>query len=66
MPMAGIGTFMLSPKDAENSVASALESGVRLIDTANAYANALMDWTEKGILPKYNYIRRTKKSLNYE
>lgn len=39
MPMAGIGTFMLSPKDAENSVASALESGVRLIDTANAYAN---------------------------
>ena len=31
-------------------------------DAANAYANALMDWTEKGILPKYNYIRRINKN----
>lgn len=39
MPMAGIGTFMLSPDEAENSVTSALQAGYRLIDTANAYVN---------------------------
>ena len=39
MPMAGIGTFMISPEDAEKAVESALRSGVRLIDTANAYMN---------------------------
>lgn len=37
MPMAGIGTFMISPADAEVAVESALASGARLIDTANAY-----------------------------
>ncbi|MBO4819790.1 MAG: aldo/keto reductase [Firmicutes bacterium] len=39
MPMAGIGTFMIAPPDAEKAVESALRSGVRLIDTANAYMN---------------------------
>ena len=39
MPMAGIGTFLLSPDEAENSCISALECGYRLIDTANAYVN---------------------------
>lgn len=39
MPMAGIGTFMIAPADAEIAVESALRSGVRLIDTANAYMN---------------------------
>ncbi len=39
MPSVGIGTFLLSPVDAENSVRVALESGYRLVDTANAYAN---------------------------
>lgn len=39
MPMAGIGVFMLSPEEAEKSVEAALRSGVRLIDTANAYMN---------------------------
>lgn len=39
MPMAGIGTFLLSPDEAEASVMSALENGYRLIDTANAYVN---------------------------
>ena len=39
MPMAGIGVFTLSPAEAEASVESALRSGVRLIDTANAYMN---------------------------
>ncbi len=39
MPMAGIGTYLLSPEDAENAVYSALNCGYRLIDTANAYMN---------------------------
>lgn len=39
MPMAGIGTFLLSPDEAESSVTNALQAGYRLIDTANAYVN---------------------------
>ncbi len=39
MPMAGIGTFLLEPDDAENAVLEALKNGYRLIDTANAYVN---------------------------
>ena len=38
-PVIGIGTFTLSPKDAENSVREALKMGYSLIDTANAYVN---------------------------
>ena len=38
-PVIGIGTFMLSPADAENSVREALKMGYRMIDTANAYVN---------------------------
>ena len=38
-PVIGIGTFMLSPAEAENSVREALKMGYRLIDTANAYVN---------------------------
>ncbi len=39
MPMAGIGTFLLQPDEAEAAVLSALQGGCRLIDTANAYVN---------------------------
>lgn len=39
IPNIGIGTFLLEPKDAENSVREALKMGYRLIDTANAYVN---------------------------
>ena len=38
-PVIGLGTFMLSPEDAENSTREALKMGYRLIDTANAYVN---------------------------
>lgn len=38
-PVVGIGTFMLSPADAENSVREALRMGYSLVDTANAYVN---------------------------
>ena len=39
MPLAGIGTFLMEPKDAEAAVISALNNGYVLIDTANAYMN---------------------------
>ena len=39
IPNVGIGTFMLTPKQAENSVINSLKDGYRLIDTANAYEN---------------------------
>lgn len=38
-PVIGLGTFMLSPADAQNSAREALKMGYRLIDTANAYVN---------------------------
>ncbi|WP_405346293.1 aldo/keto reductase [Ruminococcus sp.] len=38
-PVIGIGTFMLSPTDAQNSVREALNMGYSLVDTANAYVN---------------------------
>ena len=39
MPSVGIGTFLLSPDEAEKSVLEALKVGYRLIDTANANQN---------------------------
>ena len=37
MPMEGVGTFLFTPDEAEAFCVSALRSGYRLIDTANAY-----------------------------
>lgn len=39
MPMHGIGTFLLSPDEAEASATYALKNGCQLIDTANSYCN---------------------------
>ena len=39
IPALGLGTFLLSPQDAESAVISALNNGYNLIDTANAYLN---------------------------
>lgn len=39
MPVAGLGTFQLSPDEAERSVLEALHDGYVMIDTANAYMN---------------------------
>ena len=36
---SGIGTFLLTPDQAESAVLEALKDGYRLIDTANAYVN---------------------------
>ena len=38
-PVIGIGTYMLSPEEAEKSVREALKMGYSLVDTANAYVN---------------------------
>lgn len=39
IPALGIGTFLLTPEQAEQSVRAALACGYRLVDTANAYVN---------------------------
>ena len=39
MPIIGIGTYMLSTAQAEESVYNALKIGVRLFDTADIYGN---------------------------
>ena len=39
MPMEGIGTFMMSPDEAEEAVVNALDYGYRLVGTGNAYVN---------------------------
>ena len=62
MPMAGIGTFMLSPDEAEASVLSALQCGYRLIDTANAYVNekAVGRAMKRSGLPRKEIFLETK------
>ena len=39
MPLVGFGTFMLSGKTCTKAVATAIENGYRMIDTAEAYGN---------------------------
>lgn len=62
MPMAGIGTFLLTPDEAEASVLSALQCGYRLIDTANAYVNekAVGRAMRKSGIPRDEIFLKTK------
>ena len=62
MPMAGIGTFLLSPDEAEASCVSALACGYRLIDTANAYVNekAVGRAMKKSGVPREEIFLETK------
>lgn len=62
MPMAGIGTFLLTPDEAEASVLAALADGYRLIDTANAYVNekAVGRAMKKSGLPREEIFLETK------
>ena len=62
MPMAGIGTFLLTPDEAEASVLSALQCGYRLIDTANAYVNekAVGRAIKKSGVPRKDIFLETK------
>ena len=62
MPMAGIGTFLLTPDEAEASVLAALSCGYRLIDTANAYVNekAVGRAIRKSGVPREDIFLETK------
>ena len=62
MPMAGIGTFLLTPDEAESSCLSALQDGYRLIDTANAYVNekAVGRAMKKSGVPREEIFLETK------
>lgn len=62
MPLAGIGTFLLSPDEAEASVLAALQCGYRLIDTANAYVNekAIGRAMRKSRIPREEIFLETK------
>ena len=67
MPMAGIGTFLLTPDEAETSVLSALQCGYRLIDTANAYVNekAVGRAMRKSGIPRDEIFLETKLWLSF-
>ena len=39
MPLVGFGTFMLGGDTCKKAVAAAIETGYRMIDTAEAYSN---------------------------
>ncbi len=66
VPVIGLGTFMISPEDTENSVYSALKMGYRMIDTANAYMNeasvgkALKRAMDEGIVKREDVFISTK------
>ena len=62
MPMEGVGTFLMSPDEAETSALSALENGYRLIDTANAYVNekAVGRAIKKSAVPRKEIFLETK------
>lgn len=62
MPSVGIGTFLLSPDEAEESVKEALKVGYRLIDTANAYQNerAVGRAIKKSGIPREEIFVETK------
>lgn len=66
MPINGLGTYSLHGAECRNSVRSALESGVRLIDTASAYGNeeeigeAIRQAIDDGIVKREDIFVTTK------
>ena len=66
MPILGLGTYSLHGDTVKNSVRAALESGVRLIDTASAYGNeeeigeAIREAIEDGIVAREDIFIITK------
>ena len=66
MPILGLGTYSLHGDTAKNSVRAALESGVRLIDTASAYGNeeeigeAIREAIDDGIIVRKDLFVITK------
>lgn len=66
MPINGLGTYSLHGETCVNSVKSALQSGVRLIDTASAYGNeeevgrAIREAIDEGIIKREDVFIITK------
>lgn len=62
MPAIGIGTFLMTPEQAEEAVYTALTNGYRMIDTANAYMNerAVGRGIRKSGVPRENIFLSTK------
>ena len=66
MPINGLGTYSLHGDECINSVRSALESGVRLIDTASAYGNeeeigqAIREAIDEGLIEREELFVITK------
>ena len=66
IPAMGIGTFLLTPDQAEASVYNSLKDGYELIDTANAYVNekavgrAIKKAIEDGITTRDKVYLETK------
>lgn len=66
MPVLGLGTYSLHGDTVRNSVRSAIENGVRLIDTASAYGNeteigeAIRDAIDDGIVKREDLFVITK------
>ncbi len=66
MPINGLGTYSLHGETCVNSVKSALQSGVRLIDTASAYGNeeevgqAIREAIDEGIIKREDVFVITK------
>ena len=66
MPIHGLGTYSLHGEECKNSVRSALECGIRLIDTASAYSNeeeigqAIREAIDDGIVKKEELFIITK------
>eukprot|EP00095_Tigriopus_kingsejongensis_P010645 maker-scaffold841_size89765-snap-gene-0.18 protein:Tk10645 transcript:maker-scaffold841_size89765-snap-gene-0.18-mRNA-1 annotation:"alcohol dehydrogenase" len=65
-PMVGLGTFLSQPEDVGNAVDWALDTGVRLIDTAYMYqnetdiGNTLKKWFDSGKLKRTDVFVVTK------
>ncbi|MGR6981635.1 aldo/keto reductase [Testudinibacter sp. P27/CKL/0425] len=66
MPIIGIGVFMLSMTQAENSVFHALKDGYRLIDTAHIYGNeeAVGRAMKKSAVPRDEIFLTSKLWMN--
>lgn len=62
MPAVGIGTFMMTPAQAEQAVYDALSCGYRMIDTAQAYMNerAVGRGMKKSGVPREDIFLSTK------
>ncbi|MGN0315350.1 MAG: aldo/keto reductase [Fusicatenibacter sp.] len=62
MPAVGIGTFLMTPEQAEEAVYTALTNGYRMVDTANAYMNerAVGRGIRKSGVPRQDIFLSTK------